>query len=96
MVVRTAARHVSSITKDNRGGKVTIIASVPALSSSFPFSGYQPSSPWLNYTGLGVTGPDVIPPLDNALACGQISSIDRSQQKGISLHNTSDNYRFFQ
>ncbi len=57
MGVRTAAGHVSSITKDNRGGKVTIIASVPALSSSFPFSGYQPSSPWLNYTGLGVTGP---------------------------------------
>ncbi len=77
MGVRTAAGHVSSITKDNRGGKVTIITSVPALSSSFPFSGYQPSSPWLNYTGLGVTGPDAIPALDNMLACGQISSVDK-------------------
>lgn len=61
MAVQTAARRVSSITKDNRGGKVTIIASVPALSSSFPFSGCQPSSPWLNYTGPGVTGPDLDP-----------------------------------
>lgn len=61
MAVQTAARHVSFIMKDNQGGKVTIIASVPALSSSFPFSGCQPSSPWMNYTGLGVTGPDLDP-----------------------------------
>lgn len=56
--------------EDNQGREGDYHRQCSSIFLFLSLSGYQPSSSWLNYTGRGVL--ILIPPLDNALSCGQI------------------------
>lgn len=87
----TAESQVSSIEKIITGGKVTIITSVPAFSSSFPFQEINPVPPGWTTQGEGC----------RSWSCRWItrslavrSFRDQISTNRFSLRNTSNNYCF--